>query len=38
MSLSDLKKELKKFDKNKLIDLISELYKMHKPVKEFFDF
>jgi Family of unknown function (DUF6155) len=38
MSLSDLKKELKQFDKNKLIDLISELYKKHKPVKDFFDF
>lgn len=38
MSLTDLKKELKKFDKNKLINLISELYKKHKPVKDFFDF
>ncbi len=38
MSLSDLRTELKKFDKNKLIDLISELYKKHKPLKEFFDF
>ena len=38
MSLTDLKKELKKFDKNKLINLISELYKKHKSVKDFFDF
>lgn len=38
MSLTDLKRELRKFDKNKLIDLISELYKKHKPVKDFFDF
>ena len=38
MSLTDLKKELKKFDKSKLIDLISKLYKKHKPVKDFLDF
>jgi len=38
MNLTELKKELKKFDKSKLINLISELYKNHKPVKDFFDF
>ena len=38
MSLTGLKKELKQLDKNKLINLIVELYKKHKPVKVFFDF
>jgi len=38
VGLTDLKKELKKFDKGKLIDLVVDLYKKHKTVKEFFDF
>lgn len=38
MSLNNLKKELKKLDKDKLIDLVAELYKKNKSVKEFFDF
>jgi len=38
MGLTDLKKELKKFDKDKLIDLVADLYKKNKAVKEFFDF
>src|SRR3954454_23143274 len=38
MGLTDLKKELKKLDKDKLIELVSELYKKDKSVKEFFDF
>ena len=38
MGLTDLKKELKKFDKGKLIDLAVDLYKKNKAVKEFSDF
>lgn len=38
MSLTDIKKELKKLDKDKLIDLVADLYKKNKSVKEFFDF
>lgn len=38
MGLSDIKKELKKFDKDKLIKLIADLYTKNKSVKEFFDF
>lgn len=38
MGLTDIKKELKKLDKDKLIDLVAELYKKNKSVKEFFDF
>lgn len=38
MGLTDLKKELKKLDKDKLIDLVADLYKKNKFVKEFFDF
>jgi len=38
MGLTDIKNELKKLDKNKLIDLVAELYKKNKSVKEFFDF
>ncbi|MEO7175728.1 MAG: DUF6155 family protein [Saprospiraceae bacterium] len=37
MGLSDLKKELQKLDKDKLIELLAELYKKNKSVKEFFD-
>jgi hypothetical protein len=38
MGLTDIKKELKKLDKNKLIDLVIDLYKKNKSVKEFLDF
>lgn len=38
MGLNDIKKELKKLEKDKLIDLIADLYKKNKSVKEFFDF
>lgn len=38
MGLTDLKKELKKLDKDQLIDLVADLYKKNKSVKEFFDF
>ena len=38
MGLTDIKKELKKFDKDKLVDLIADLYKKNKSVKDFFDF
>ncbi len=38
MGLNDVKKELKKLDKNKLIDLVADLYKKNKSVKELLDF
>lgn len=38
MGLIDIKIELKKLDKDKLIDLITDLCKKNKSVKEFFDF
>lgn len=38
MGLADIKKELKKLEKDELIDLIADLYKKNKSVKEFFDF
>lgn len=38
MSVSEIKKELKKLDQAKLIDLIMDLYRKHKPVKEYLDF
>ncbi len=38
MSLASIKKELNRFDKAKLIELIAELYKKNKSVKEYFDF
>jgi hypothetical protein len=38
MGLTDIKKELKKLDKDKLVDLVADLYKKNKSVKEFFDF
>lgn len=38
MGLTDIKKELKKLDKDKLIYLVADLYKKNKSVKEFFDF
>jgi hypothetical protein len=38
MALTEIKKELKKLDKDKLIELISDLYKKNKSVKDFLDF
>lgn len=38
MGLTDIKKELKKLDKNKLIELFAELYKKNNSVKEFLNF
>lgn len=38
MGLNDIKKELRKFDKEKLVDLVVDLYKKNKSVKEFLDF
>jgi hypothetical protein len=38
MGLTDIKKELKKLDKDKLIDIVADLYNKNKFVKEFFDF
>ncbi len=38
MSIAEIKKELKKQDRGKLIDLILDLYKKHKPVREYLDF
>jgi len=38
MGLTDIKKELKKLDKDKLVEMLSDLYKKNKSVKEYFDF
>ena len=38
MGLLEVKKELKKLDQPKLIELIGDLYKKNSSVKEFFDF
>jgi hypothetical protein len=38
MGLTEIKKELKKLDKDKLVDLVADLYKKNKSVKEFLDF
>ena len=38
MGLTEVKNELKKLDKDKLINLISDLYRNNKSVKDFFDF
>jgi len=38
MGLTDIKKELNKLDKAKLVDIVVDLYKKNKSVKEFFDF
>jgi hypothetical protein len=38
MSFSDIKKELEKFDKKKLISLIGELYKNNRATKEYLEF
>jgi len=38
MGISDIKKELKKLDKEKLLELVADLYKKNKSVKEYLDF
>lgn len=38
MGITDIKKELKKLDKENLIDIIADLYKKNKSAKEFLDF
>jgi hypothetical protein len=38
MGLTEIKKELKKLDKTKLVEFVSELYKTQKSVKEYLDF
>lgn len=38
MGLTDIKKELRKLDKEKLVELVIDLYKKNKSVKEFLDF
>ncbi|MEJ7626159.1 MAG: DUF6155 family protein [Ferruginibacter sp.] len=38
MSISEIKKELNKFDKKKLVEVIVDLYKKNKSVKDYFDF
>jgi hypothetical protein len=38
MGVSELKKELKSFEKDKLIELFLDLYKKNKAVKEYFDY
>jgi len=38
MGLADLKKELRNLDKEKLVDLVADLYKKNKSVKELLDF
>ena len=38
MKLTDIKKELNKLDKKKLADMVLELCKKNKSVKEYFDF
>ena len=38
MGLANIKNELKKLDKDKLVNLVADLYKKNKSVKEFLDF
>ena len=38
MGLTDIKQELRKLDKEKVISLVSELYKNNQSVKEYVDF
>ena len=38
MGLTDIKKELRKLDKEKLVELVADLYKKNKSVKELLDF
>ncbi len=38
MGQTDIKKELRKLDKEKLVELVVDLYKKNKSVKEFLDF
>ena len=38
MGLREIKNELKKLDKDKIVDILTDLYKKNKAVKEYFDF
>ena len=38
MGIAEVKKVLKKFEKEKVIEIITELYKKNNSVKEYFDF
>jgi DNA primase len=38
MGLTELKKELTKLDKDELIEIVTDLYKKNKSVKEYFEF
>ena len=38
MGVADIKKELRKLDKSKLIEIITELYRKNKSVRQYFDF
>jgi hypothetical protein len=38
MGVADIKKELRNLDKNKLIEIITELYRKNKSVRQYFDF
>ena len=38
MSFNEVKKELKKLEKEKIIAILSDLYKKHKSVREYLDF
>ena len=38
MGLTEIKKELKNLDKEKLLELVADLYKKNKSVKEYLDF
>lgn len=38
MGFSEIKKELQKLDKDKIIELVADLYKKNKSIKEFFDY
>jgi hypothetical protein len=38
MPVTEIKKELQKFDKNKLLEVVLDLYKKNKSVRQYFDF
>lgn len=38
MGLTEVNKELKKLDRNQLLELVADLYKKHKNVKEYLDY
>ena len=38
MGITEIKKELRKLDKEKLVELVADLYKKNKSVKELLDF